>query len=216
MSHSFFLIHQKKNKKTVQVIWEKGVDVEIILSNPSSIPGGLSGTEACYGNGWTCVDVASEIVKSVKNLYPDAGDDDLREKVSSNLRICMLKTAETAGYSDGNTKGLHSKHFIVDDVATYIGSQNLYVCDLSEWGVVVDDPEQTERIKTEYWDPMWEQSHTGGDVDVDAVMDGLGIDRDGKDPVEISLEEKIAAALAMTQHQKVEECEFLDDHDPED
>ena len=29
-----------------KVIWEKGVDVEIILSNPGSIPGGLSGTEA--------------------------------------------------------------------------------------------------------------------------------------------------------------------------
>jgi hypothetical protein len=34
-----------------KVIWEKGVDVEIVLSNPGSIPGGLSGTEANYGNG---------------------------------------------------------------------------------------------------------------------------------------------------------------------
>jgi len=31
------------------------------------------------------------------------------------------------------TMGNHSKHFIVDDIATYIGSQNLYVCDLAEW-----------------------------------------------------------------------------------
>ena len=34
-----------------KVLWEKGVDIEIVLSNPGSIPGGLSGTEACYGNG---------------------------------------------------------------------------------------------------------------------------------------------------------------------
>jgi len=36
-----------------KVIWERGVDVEIVLSNPQSIPGGLKLTEACYGNG-TC------------------------------------------------------------------------------------------------------------------------------------------------------------------
>jgi hypothetical protein len=34
-----------------RVIWTKGVDVEIVLSNPNSIPGGLTPTEANYGNG---------------------------------------------------------------------------------------------------------------------------------------------------------------------
>jgi len=34
-----------------RVLWKKGVDVEILLSNPGSIPGGLSGMEANYGNG---------------------------------------------------------------------------------------------------------------------------------------------------------------------
>lgn len=42
-----------------RVIWEKGVDVEILLSNPHSIPGGLSGTEANYGNGTLPVFVCS-------------------------------------------------------------------------------------------------------------------------------------------------------------
>jgi hypothetical protein len=40
---------------------ERNVDVEITLSNPGSIPEDSKATEACYGNGWTCVDVASEI-----------------------------------------------------------------------------------------------------------------------------------------------------------
>lgn len=42
-----------------RAIWERGVDIEIVLSNPISIPGGLGPTEAQYGNGWSCVDVAA-------------------------------------------------------------------------------------------------------------------------------------------------------------
>lgn len=168
-----------------RVLWEKGVDVEIALSNPGSIPGGLSPTEACYGNGWSCVDVAAEIIKRIKKQYPDAEDDDLRTKVTENLRICFIREERGNAWDDGMTMGMHAKHFIVDDIACYIGSQNLYVCDLAEWGVVIDNPEQTQQFMDEYWNPMWEHSYTGEDVDVDEVMDGLNIDRDGEDPSDI-------------------------------
>ena len=173
-----------------KVIWEKGVDVEIALSNPGSIPGGLKPTEACYGNGWSCVDVAAEIIKRIKKHYPDAEDDDLRTKVAENLRVCFIREERGNAWDDGMTMGMHAKHFIVDDVACYIGSQNLYVCDLAEWGVVIDNPEQTQKFMEEYWNPMWKHSYTGEDVDVDAVMDGLDIDRDGEDPSEIDDETK--------------------------
>jgi len=107
---------------------------------------------------------------------------------------------------------MHAKHFIVDDVCTYIGSQNLYVCDLSEWGVVIDDADTTARLKESYWDPMWEQSFTGEDVDVEAVMEGLGIDRDGDDPENVSDEDKASAAKAMAHCSN----EYLKDHDSDD
>ena len=94
------------------------------------------------------------------------------------------------------TMGMHAKHFIIDDVATYIGSQNLYVCDLAEWGVVIDDEEKTKSMMEEYWNPMWEHSFTGEDVDVEAVMDGLDIDRDGADPSEIDDETKEMMKIA--------------------
>ena len=35
-----------------RAIWTKGVDVEIVLSNPGSRPDNLPLTEAQYGNGW--------------------------------------------------------------------------------------------------------------------------------------------------------------------
>ena len=99
----------------------------------------------------------------------------------------------------------------MDDVACYIGSQNLYVCDLAEWGVVIDNAEQTQKIKEEYWDPIWENSYAdGADVDVQEVMDGLDIDRDGEDPANVSPEQLAEAARATTQ---LPNQEFVEDHE---
>lgn len=173
-----------------RAIWERGVDVEIALSNPGSIPGGLSPLEASYGNGWDCNDVSAELIKTIKEQFPDAEDDDLRQKVADNLRVCFIREECGNAWENEMTMGMHAKHFIIDDVATYIGSQNLYVCDLAEWGVVIDDEEKTKSMMEEYWNPMWEHSFTGEDVDVEAVMDGLDIDRNGADPSEIDDETK--------------------------
>jgi len=161
-----------------RAMWTRGVDVEIVLSNPGSIPDNLSMTEAQYGNGWSCVDVAAEIIKCIKAQFPDAPDDKLRMTVQDNLRVCFIRCQRGGcNYSDGVSLGLHSKHFIIDDVCCYIGSQNLYTCDLAEWGVVIDSPEAVADIKQKYWDQMWKVSYTNDDCDVDKVMDGLGIDR---------------------------------------
>jgi phosphatidylserine/phosphatidylglycerophosphate/cardiolipin synthase-like enzyme len=173
-----------------KVLWEKGVDVEIVLSNPGSIPGGLSPTEANYGNGWSCIDVAAEIIKRVVRLYPDAQDAALRQKISGNLRITFIREEIGNTWADGMNMGMHAKLFIIDDVCTYIGSQNLYVCDLAEWGVVIDNPAVTEQILNEYWHPMWRFSYTGEDLDLVSVMDGLNIDRDGGDPNNLDDETK--------------------------
>jgi len=164
-----------------QVIWQRGVDVEIALSNPGSIPAGLGATEACYGNGWSCVDVAAEIIKTIKKQFPDADDEQLREKVTDNLRVCFIRGGLGKEWPDGMTLGMHAKHFIIDDVCAYIGSQNLYVCDLAEWGVVIDHEETTEQMLQEYWHPMWQSSYTQEDCNVQEVMDGLDIDRDGEE-----------------------------------
>ena len=163
-----------------EAIYQRGVDIEMVVSSPNSIPGGLKGTEANYGNGWACDDVAAEIIKSIRKSHAEVDDGKLRAMVTDNLRICFLRHNKSNIYKDGKTIGLHSKHFIVDDVSTYIGSQNLYMCDLAEWGVIVDSEAETKKIKEDYFDPMWKDSYTGEDVDVEKVMDGLNIDRDGE------------------------------------
>jgi hypothetical protein len=81
---------------------------------------------------------------------------------------------------------LKAKHFIIDDIACYIGSQNLYICDLAEWGVLIDSPGTVASLKAQYWDPMWEVSYTTDDCDVDLVMDGLKIDRGAPNKMELT------------------------------
>lgn len=158
-------------------IW-RDVSVEIIVSNPGSIPADCGLTEACYGNGWTCVDVAAEIVKRIQKQINGVTDGVLRRKVSKNLRVCYIRRDNKTTYSDGTNIGLHSKHFIVDDTCFYIGSQNLYYCDLAEWGVIIDNKAKTQDLLNEYWNPLWLVSYSEGDCDVENVMDGLKVDRD--------------------------------------
>jgi phosphatidylserine/phosphatidylglycerophosphate/cardiolipin synthase-like enzyme len=104
----------------------------------------------------------------------------LRKKVEKNLHVCFIRQKRGRAYANGLTIGMHAKHFIIDDTCTYIGSQNFYICDLAEWGVVIDDEATTKRMVSEYWGPMWSVSYTGEDCDVQAVMDGLSINRDGE------------------------------------
>jgi len=59
---------------------------------------------------------------------------------------------------DRNTSklvGQHAKVWAVDDVALYVGSENLYPADLAEWGVVIDDAERVEEWLNVYWRPLW-------------------------------------------------------------
>ena len=186
-------------KALANVMYTKGVDVELVLCHPASIPNNLPLTEACYGNGWECVDVAAEIIKYIQDQFPDATDESLREIVQDNLRVCFLRSPEGGfNYADGGTLALHSKHFIIDDVCTYIGSQNLYTCDLAEWGVLIDSEEAVQDIKAQYWDPMWNTSFTGEDCDVDKVMDGLGIDRTAVSVADMTEDELEQAKEALT------------------
>ena len=93
-------------------MWLKGVDVELVLSNPNSIPGNLSPTEANYGNGWSCVDVAAELIKTIIKLFPEAEENHakLRNIVKDNLRVCFLRSPRGGTrYNDGASLGLHCK-----------------------------------------------------------------------------------------------------------
>lgn len=160
----------------------RGVDVDIILSNPNSIPGGLSPTEANYGNGWDCNEVASEIAKCMKNSNSDASLETIRQHLQDHLKVCFIKRSalHRSKYESDMTIGLHSKHFIIDDQTAYVGSQNLYICDLAEWGVVIDHQPTVAAMMEQYWIPLWQTSYDGTDMNLDTVMATLDTRRDGE------------------------------------
>jgi phosphatidylserine/phosphatidylglycerophosphate/cardiolipin synthase-like enzyme len=151
-------------EKTLQVlaraIWTKRVQVEIVLSNRGAICGGLPSSDTlARPNGWTLQHVVDAIVQAVEDEFPESRDAIGCQKIRERLRVCGMRQRRGDTYDDGTKMGMHTKCFIVDDVASYIGSQNLYVCDLAEWGVVIDDKATTQNLLQEYWSPMWQCSY---------------------------------------------------------
>ena len=132
------------------------VTVDIVLANVGAICGGLPASDTlARPNGWTIPNLYQHVLDTIQRecgLDLDAAERVVRQR----LRVCGLRHANRRHcYRDGTPFGLHSKCYIVDQSTFYIGSQNLYVCDLAEWGVIVDDRSTTQQLLDEYWNPMW-------------------------------------------------------------
>lgn len=156
-----------------RAMFERGVDVHIVLSNP-----GAGEERGNYSNGWSCEEVAAEIIKTMRDEFPGASNEEIKQKVVENLRVCYLKNKRGNTWEDENKVGLHSKFFIIDDMCTYVGSQNLYMFDLAEWGVAIDSEEMTGDILKTLWNPMWNCSQKdGSDCDPETVMKILDVNR---------------------------------------
>lgn len=190
---------KKYLKCIATAIYDRNVTVQICLSNPHSVPGQLSMLEAQYGNGWTCDDVTSKIMKYImKKMMLYVLDKDKKRNralslVSKYLQVCYIRNKQGRKWSNGTKLGMHAKHYIVDDKCFYIGSQNLYDCDLSEWGVLIDDEECTSKAMSEYWNPMWESSYKGTDLNMDEVTDKCN----GRMSIQMKEKEKQEAKEAM-------------------
>jgi len=125
--------------------------------------------------------------------------------VGNNLRLAYLRTSlGEMDWQERKKSGNHAKFFIVDDICYYIGSQNLYIANLAEWGIIIDSEEQTQKVLEEYWNPLWGKSYRDGDVPedetpdfhVDNVLAGLELDRNPEDLGDLSPEEIDAVLLA--------------------
>jgi len=126
---------------------------------------------------------------------PDYEERRLVGLVGVNLRIAYLRSSPgSMDWPSQKGIGNHAKFFIVDDVAYYVGSQNLYVCDLAEWGIIVDSATQTQKVLKEYWNHVWLASYESvpeadRDMRVDNVLDGLELSRNPLDIASLSPDE---------------------------
>lgn len=103
--------------------------------------------------------LTSKIDKWTDNIW---NSSITRTQVRIAIGVCFLRNKIGNRWVSNNKVGLHSKFFIVDDVCTYVGSQNLYKFDLAEWGVAIDSEKKTFEIKSQLWDPMWNASYLDG------------------------------------------------------
>jgi len=139
----------------------RGVDVYVALSSPGSIPGGLNGASANYGNGWTPQEVTEKVMEWLEEhpgLIP-AGKN-VRDLFCEHFHSGYLRISDAKSWAGGENIGNHAKFFVVDDVAFYLGSQNLYPSNLAEHGLIVDDVNITSQILSQYWTPLWTHSGT--------------------------------------------------------
>ena len=137
----------------------RGVDVRVVLSTDGSLPGGLVGGSNTYGNGWSDVDAATAMLEWLEDnpgVVPSGMT--ARQLVCERFGVATLRASSDDAWPNGATLGNHAKYFMVDDLAFYVGSQNLYDANLAELGVIVDDPAVAREIRDRYFAPMWEHS----------------------------------------------------------
>ncbi len=135
----------------------RGVDVRLILSNTKAVPGDVSAAEAAFNTydngGWTAKDVFDRFV-SIASEQPTLlprGTNAMR-LLCSKLQLMRVRRSDKATWPDGTPIANHVKAVVVDDRAFYLGSQNLYISNLAEFGFIVDDEKATRSFLSSYLD----------------------------------------------------------------
>ena len=142
----------------------RGVDVYLITSN---VDGGLFTTS--YSHGWSAAETAeqmADIMKENKDLFP-AGTD-IVERLCEKMHVAGIRLTDAERWADGKVFSNHSKFLMVDTQAFYVGSQNLYVSDLAEFGYIVDSPKDAALARDTFWAPLWKYSKRGAVTGSDA------------------------------------------------
>lgn len=132
-----------------------GVEVQIVISETGA---------GAYSYGWTKLELL-EAWRDVIELDLELNGAAVEAAGSATALICdriaLASPRVNDGddtWSDGSAMGIHTKLWIVDDRAFYVGSQNMYISNLFEWGLLVDDPQATADILDVQWDPLWRYS----------------------------------------------------------
>lgn len=142
----------------------RGVDVYVTLSNKGAKGSG----GGSYSNGWQAIDVAKK-VRDAARSEPSLAGQDLDTLLCTHLHVTTLRHGKDPTWPDGTAFQNHSKLAIVDEQAFYIGSQNLYIADLAEFGYIVDDVTATKSLLRSLWAPEWADSSLGAVTGTEAA-----------------------------------------------
>jgi hypothetical protein len=134
-----------------------GVSVTIVVSNPSAKPSGTVGILKPEGS-YSGPDVVALQTLLKRYVADRVGAVSAAELTCKLLSVAPLRVNETALWpGETGAKGepaLHTKLYMVDSQAFYVGSQNLYPNQLTEFGYMIDDADAASGIRASLLDPI--------------------------------------------------------------
>lgn len=139
-------------------------DVYIVLSNDGSYaPDGGN-----YSNGVPLTALAHRlremVVGRIEARDPQSryairtGPDPANAILCDHVHLASFRFGPDDKWPDGATFAQHTKFWMVDDRAFYIGSDNMYPVNLQEYGYIVDDKNAAGELLDAYWKPLWHWS----------------------------------------------------------
>ncbi len=150
--------------------------VYVVLSNPGSIGNGGSP----YYNDVPMEALARRLKQIMQKRIDDAdpraryeirkGPDPINALLCSRFHLAPLRFGPDDSWPGGKTIANHSKFWMVDDRAFYIGSDNMYPVNLQEFGYILDDAGAGRTVLDTYWQPLWQWSSR-------AAVSGDGVEK---------------------------------------
>ncbi|MCP3941391.1 MAG: hypothetical protein GY710_07910 [Desulfobacteraceae bacterium] len=139
-----------------------GVDISLVVSSPDALGGGLGIIEApYYGDDPSILynkifDVLRDLIKEGDFGPPVfVGEKDVESILGDHLKIAALRIGGSTRYPNGDSIANHSKTIMVDRQFFYIGSHNLYPCNLAEFGYIIEDSEKAMEFWVQFWEPLF-------------------------------------------------------------
>ena len=89
-----------------------------------------------------------DLANANPSLLPS--DTDAHTLLCKQLQLMRLRSSAAEAWPDGHTLANHVKAIVVDDKAFYVGSQNIYAANLTEFGYIDDDEDATKTFVASY------------------------------------------------------------------
>lgn len=147
----------------------EGVRLRIVVSTPGAKQGDANGT-------YSFIKDLTAVTGLLLQKLEQAGlsVSDAKATLCGGLQLAPLRVAHGVGtWSNGHAIANHGKVVLVDDVAFYVGSRNLYPTILQEFGFIVEDETAAAELREQYSVPMWENSKSSAIIDAETGVCGI-------------------------------------------
>lgn len=152
-----FIIHREW-QEGVEALVEaitRGVVVKIVISDDF---GKASETNPAVSSKGTSYSYSTQdkTFNALVNLLKKQINDG--KIIKGRLEVAVLRFGPSPLWPNQWGFANHAKFFMIDEQLFYIGSENLYPSDLIEYGVFIEDSEAVLKVKTDYWEKLWQYS----------------------------------------------------------